>query len=105
MVNVMAGVIVGIWRIVTTALFNIVHLGRLDISLLNRNVEPFDPGTALQSDTFTFRLFKTSTRTGATGWYCPFLIFILIFNYIFEIFLGFNNVLFSFLNIIIIYYI
>uniref|UniRef100_A0A671QA02 Receptor for retinol uptake STRA6 n=1 Tax=Sinocyclocheilus anshuiensis TaxID=1608454 RepID=A0A671QA02_9TELE len=44
LVNVMVGVIVGIWRIVTTALFNIVHLGRLDISLLNRNVEPFDPG-------------------------------------------------------------
>uniref|UniRef100_A0A8C1DCY7 Receptor for retinol uptake STRA6 n=1 Tax=Cyprinus carpio carpio TaxID=630221 RepID=A0A8C1DCY7_CYPCA len=44
LVNVMVGVIVGIWRIVTTALFNIVHLGRLDISLLNRNAEPFDPG-------------------------------------------------------------
>lgn len=42
----MVGVVVGIWRIVITALFNIVHLGRLDISLLNRSVEAFDPGTA-----------------------------------------------------------
>uniref|UniRef100_A0A8C1VV79 Receptor for retinol uptake STRA6 n=1 Tax=Cyprinus carpio TaxID=7962 RepID=A0A8C1VV79_CYPCA len=44
LINVMVGVILGIWRIVITALFNIVHLGRLDISLLNRNVEPFDSG-------------------------------------------------------------
>ncbi|KAI2648227.1 Receptor for retinol uptake stra6 [Labeo rohita] len=44
LVNVMVGVILGIWRVVITALFNIVHLGRLDISLLNRNFEPFDPG-------------------------------------------------------------
>ncbi|XP_055048241.2 receptor for retinol uptake stra6 isoform X1 [Misgurnus anguillicaudatus] len=44
LVNVMVGVVMGIWRMVITALFNIVHLGRLDISLLNRNVEVFDPG-------------------------------------------------------------
>uniref|UniRef100_A0A673I6L5 Receptor for retinol uptake STRA6 n=1 Tax=Sinocyclocheilus rhinocerous TaxID=307959 RepID=A0A673I6L5_9TELE len=44
LINVMVGVILGIWRIVITALFNIVHLGRLDISLLNRNFEPFDSG-------------------------------------------------------------
>ncbi|XP_056596404.1 receptor for retinol uptake stra6 [Triplophysa dalaica] len=44
LVNVMVGVVVGIWRMVITALYNIVHLGRLDISLLNRNVEAFDPG-------------------------------------------------------------
>uniref|UniRef100_A0A671N5X3 Receptor for retinol uptake STRA6 n=1 Tax=Sinocyclocheilus anshuiensis TaxID=1608454 RepID=A0A671N5X3_9TELE len=44
LINVMVGVILGIWRIVITALFNIVHLGRLDISLLNRNIEPFDSG-------------------------------------------------------------
>nr|XP_006629121.1 PREDICTED: stimulated by retinoic acid gene 6 protein homolog [Lepisosteus oculatus] len=43
-VNVLAGVLLGIWRMVITALFNIVHLGRLDISLLNRGVEGFDPG-------------------------------------------------------------
>ncbi|KAM9528181.1 receptor for retinol uptake stra6-like isoform 2-T2 [Salvelinus alpinus] len=42
-VNVLIGVVLGVWRLVITALFNIVHLGRMDISLLNRNVETFDP--------------------------------------------------------------
>lgn len=43
-VNVLIGVILAIWRMIITALFNIVHMGRMDISLLNRNVEAFDPG-------------------------------------------------------------
>ncbi|XP_018619328.1 receptor for retinol uptake stra6 isoform X2 [Scleropages formosus] len=43
-VNVLVGVLVGVWRVVITGLFNIIHLGRLDISLLNRGVEAFDPG-------------------------------------------------------------
>ncbi|XP_036431926.1 receptor for retinol uptake stra6 [Colossoma macropomum] len=43
-VNVLVGMLLGIWRLVITALFNIVHFGRVDISLLNRNVEAFDPG-------------------------------------------------------------
>lgn len=42
-VNVLIGVVLGAWRLVITALFNIVHLGRMDISLLNRHVETFDP--------------------------------------------------------------
>uniref|UniRef100_A0A3Q0R2W4 Receptor for retinol uptake STRA6 n=1 Tax=Amphilophus citrinellus TaxID=61819 RepID=A0A3Q0R2W4_AMPCI len=42
-VNVLIGVILAIWRMIITALFNIVHMGRMDISLLNRNVEAFDP--------------------------------------------------------------
>uniref|UniRef100_A0A3B4G302 Receptor for retinol uptake STRA6 n=1 Tax=Pundamilia nyererei TaxID=303518 RepID=A0A3B4G302_9CICH len=42
-VNVLIGAILGIWRMIITALFNIVHMGRMDISLLNRNVEAFDP--------------------------------------------------------------
>ncbi|KAL0968900.1 hypothetical protein UPYG_G00273370 [Umbra pygmaea] len=42
-VNVLIGVFLGAWRLIITALFNIVHLGRMDISLLNRNVEAFDP--------------------------------------------------------------
>lgn len=45
-VNVLVGGLLGIWRLVITALFNIVHLGRMDISLLNRNVEAFDTGTS-----------------------------------------------------------
>ncbi|CAK6971539.1 receptor for retinol uptake stra6-like [Scomber scombrus] len=43
LVNVILGLIVGIWRMVITALFNIVHLGRIDISLLHRTAESFDP--------------------------------------------------------------
>lgn len=43
-VNVLIGVLLGVWRLIVTSLFNIVHMGRMDISLLNRNVEPFDPG-------------------------------------------------------------
>ncbi|XP_068595655.1 receptor for retinol uptake stra6 [Brachionichthys hirsutus] len=42
-VNVLIGVLLALWRMIITALFNIVHLGRMDISLLNRNVEAFDP--------------------------------------------------------------
>lgn len=29
---------------VITALYNILHLGRIDISLLHRSAEPYDPG-------------------------------------------------------------
>lgn len=43
-VNVLIGVLLAAWRLIITALFNIVHMGRMDISLLNRNVEAFDPG-------------------------------------------------------------
>ncbi|KAJ8417602.1 hypothetical protein AAFF_G00224450 [Aldrovandia affinis] len=43
-VNVLVGALLGAWRVVVSALYNIVHLGRMDISLLNRGVEPFDPG-------------------------------------------------------------
>uniref|UniRef100_A0A8C5GBP9 Receptor for retinol uptake STRA6 n=2 Tax=Gouania willdenowi TaxID=441366 RepID=A0A8C5GBP9_GOUWI len=42
-VNVLIGVLLAFWRLIITALFNIVHMGRMDISLLNRNVEAFDP--------------------------------------------------------------
>ncbi|XP_061102906.1 receptor for retinol uptake stra6-like [Conger conger] len=44
LVNVLVGMVLGAWRMVVSALYNIVHLGRMDISLLNRGVEPFDPG-------------------------------------------------------------
>ncbi|XP_069564723.1 receptor for retinol uptake stra6 isoform X1 [Brachyistius frenatus] len=42
-VNVLIGVLLAVWRLIITALFNVVHMGRMDISLLNRNVEAFDP--------------------------------------------------------------
>ncbi|XP_075892044.1 receptor for retinol uptake stra6-like [Nelusetta ayraudi] len=43
LVNTVVGLIAGIWRMVITALYNIVHLGRIDISLLHRTAESFDP--------------------------------------------------------------
>uniref|UniRef100_A0A8D3DIN2 Receptor for retinol uptake STRA6 n=1 Tax=Scophthalmus maximus TaxID=52904 RepID=A0A8D3DIN2_SCOMX len=43
LVNTFMGLIVAIWRIVITALFNILHLGRVDISLLHRTAESHDP--------------------------------------------------------------
>nr|XP_020486940.1 receptor for retinol uptake STRA6 [Labrus bergylta]XP_020486941.1 receptor for retinol uptake STRA6 [Labrus bergylta] len=42
-VNVLIGVLLAVWRMIITALYNIVHMGRMDISLLNRSVEAFDP--------------------------------------------------------------
>uniref|UniRef100_A0AAQ4QZW4 Receptor for retinol uptake STRA6 n=1 Tax=Gasterosteus aculeatus aculeatus TaxID=481459 RepID=A0AAQ4QZW4_GASAC len=43
LVNTVVGLIVAIWRMVITALYNIVHLGRADISLLHRSAEAYDP--------------------------------------------------------------
>ncbi|XP_062926538.1 receptor for retinol uptake stra6 isoform X2 [Mobula hypostoma] len=44
MFNVLIGCIAGVWRIILTETFNIIHFCRLDLSLLNRSVESFDPG-------------------------------------------------------------
>ncbi|XP_044076958.1 receptor for retinol uptake stra6-like isoform X1 [Siniperca chuatsi] len=43
LINTMVGLIVAIWRMVITALYNIIHLGRIDISLLHRTAESYDP--------------------------------------------------------------
>ncbi|XP_078286066.1 receptor for retinol uptake stra6 [Rhinoraja longicauda] len=43
MFNVLIGSIAGVWRVVLTAIYNIIHFCRLDLSLLNRGVECFDP--------------------------------------------------------------
>ncbi|XP_047437455.1 receptor for retinol uptake stra6-like isoform X2 [Mugil cephalus] len=43
LVNIVVGFIVAIWRMVITALYNILHLGRMDISLLHRTAESNDP--------------------------------------------------------------
>ncbi|XP_040894756.1 receptor for retinol uptake stra6-like [Toxotes jaculatrix] len=43
LVNTVLGLIVAIWRMVITALYNIIHLGRIDISLLHRTSESYDP--------------------------------------------------------------
>ncbi|KAK5601751.1 hypothetical protein CRENBAI_020996 [Crenichthys baileyi] len=42
-VNIVVGLVVAIWRMVITALYNIVHFGRVDISLLHRTAECYDP--------------------------------------------------------------
>ncbi|XP_036952489.1 receptor for retinol uptake stra6-like [Acanthopagrus latus] len=43
LINTLVGLIVSIWRMVITALYNIIHLGRIDISLLHRTAESYDP--------------------------------------------------------------
>lgn len=45
LINTVVGLVVAIWRMVITALYNIFHLGRVDISLLHRSSETYDPGT------------------------------------------------------------
>uniref|UniRef100_A0A3Q3GGF6 Receptor for retinol uptake STRA6 n=1 Tax=Labrus bergylta TaxID=56723 RepID=A0A3Q3GGF6_9LABR len=43
LINVVMGLIVAIWRVVITSLYNIIHLGRVDLSLLHRTSEAYDP--------------------------------------------------------------
>ena len=43
-INVLIGVLAGVWRLVVSALYNVVHFCRLDVSLLGHGVEVFDPG-------------------------------------------------------------
>ncbi|NWX87403.1 STRA6 protein, partial [Nothoprocta pentlandii] len=43
-INVLVGVLAGLWRMIISALYNAIHFCQLDISLLNRGVETFDPG-------------------------------------------------------------
>ncbi|XP_019333421.1 receptor for retinol uptake STRA6 isoform X1 [Alligator mississippiensis] len=43
-INVLAGIVAGIWRMVISGLYNAIHFCQLDISLLNRAIEVFDPG-------------------------------------------------------------
>ncbi|KAM3876833.1 receptor for retinol uptake stra6-like [Diretmus argenteus] len=43
LVNIVLGLVVAIWRLVISALYNILHLGRIDISLLHRTSESCDP--------------------------------------------------------------
>ncbi|XP_054858641.1 receptor for retinol uptake STRA6 [Eublepharis macularius] len=43
-VNVLVGVLAGIWRMVISALYNVVHFCQLDVSLLSHGAETFDPG-------------------------------------------------------------
>ncbi|XP_041274315.1 receptor for retinol uptake STRA6 [Onychostruthus taczanowskii] len=42
--NVLVGVMAAVWRMLISGLYNAIHFCRLDISLLHRGVETFDPG-------------------------------------------------------------
>ncbi|XP_064245249.1 receptor for retinol uptake STRA6 isoform X2 [Passer domesticus] len=43
-INVLVGVMAAVWRVVISGLYNAVHFCRMDISLMHRGVETFDPG-------------------------------------------------------------
>nr|XP_031361600.1 receptor for retinol uptake STRA6 [Lonchura striata domestica] len=43
--NVLVGVMAAVWRVVISGLYNAVHFCRLDISLMHRGVETFDPAS------------------------------------------------------------
>ncbi|EPQ18030.1 Stimulated by retinoic acid protein 6 protein like protein [Myotis brandtii] len=43
-INVLVGVMVAIWRVVLSALYNAVHLGQMDLSLLPPRAATLDPG-------------------------------------------------------------
>lgn len=45
-INVLVGVLAGLWRMLISGLYNSIHFCQLDISLLHRGVETFDPGRA-----------------------------------------------------------
>ncbi|RLV63603.1 hypothetical protein DV515_00018105 [Chloebia gouldiae] len=42
--NVLVGVMAAVWRVVISGFYNAIHFCRMDISLLHRGVETFDPG-------------------------------------------------------------
>lgn len=43
-INVLVGVLAGVWRMVISALYNTVHFCQLDVCLLSHGAEAFDPG-------------------------------------------------------------
>ena len=43
-VNVLVGTMVAAWRVLLSALYNAVHLGRMDLSLLPLRAATLDPG-------------------------------------------------------------
>lgn len=43
-INVLVGVLAGVWRMVISALYNMAHFCQLDVSLLSHGAEAFDPG-------------------------------------------------------------
>lgn len=45
-INVLVGAVVAAWRVLLSALYNAVHLGQMDFSLLPPRAANLDPGRA-----------------------------------------------------------
>lgn len=43
-VNMLVGAVVAIWRVLLSSLYNAVHLGQMDLSLLPPRAASLDPG-------------------------------------------------------------
>ncbi|KAJ0056799.1 hypothetical protein NL108_017707, partial [Boleophthalmus pectinirostris] len=44
LVNSVVGLLVSMWRILISAVYNLIHMGRTDLSLLHRTSQDYDPG-------------------------------------------------------------
>lgn len=47
-VNMLVGAVVALWRVLLSSLYNAVHLGQMDLSLLPQRAASLDPGKATQ---------------------------------------------------------
>lgn len=50
-INVLVGTVVATWRVLLSALYNAVHLGQMDLSLLPPRAAGLDPGNGTGQET------------------------------------------------------
>lgn len=43
-INVLVGAVMAVWRVLLSSLYNTVHLGQMDLSLLPQRAASLDPG-------------------------------------------------------------
>lgn len=43
-INMLVGAIMAVWRVLLSSLYNTVHLGQMDLSLLSHRAASLDPG-------------------------------------------------------------
>lgn len=43
-INMLVGAVVAIWRVLLSSLYNTIHLGQMDLSLLPQRAASLDPG-------------------------------------------------------------
>lgn len=43
-INVLVGAVMALWRVLLSSLYNTVHLGQMDLSLLPQRAASLDPG-------------------------------------------------------------